>query len=166
MRADSTVQPFTALPSTRTAHAPHCARSQPRLLFCKPSWKFIVSQRLSRLSTTRSYFLPSMSRLTRLIVAATGPPACVVVVVVGVDVAFLMTTTPPRTAPAVAAPAPAPMRKDRRVTAKDLSSDWVALDAVSTEDVSPPCSLTMLHPPMPLVRQKLALGRSASGSAA
>src|SRR6266508_1903226 len=106
-RALRTVQPFTALPSTSTPHAPHCARSQPRFEFVRPSWKFIVSQRLSRLSTMTSRFTPSMSSETRRIVAGSGPPivADVVVVVVGAS-ALVTTTAPPSTTPAVAAPAP------------------------------------------------------------
>src|SRR2546428_13005641 len=115
MRALSTVQPFTALPSTVTAHAPHWARSQPRFEFESPSWKFIVSQRLSRLSTMTSRLTPSMSRVTRRIVG----PSCVAVVVVVVGVgmnALAVTSAPPSTAPAAAAPATSPMRQHLRAT--------------------------------------------------
>src|SRR6266542_7110595 len=116
-RALRTVHPLTALPLTSTAHAPHCARSQPRFEFDRPSWKFIVSQRLSRLSTTRSYFTLSILSVTRRIVAGIGPPLVVVVVVaLSGLIALFATTAPPRTTPAAAAPAPAPMRKLRRVT--------------------------------------------------
>ena len=115
----SIVQLFTAFPSTSTAHAPHCARSQPRFEFERPSWKFIVSQRLSRLSTSTVCLLPSIFSSTRRIVAGTAErfPAPVAVVVVWVGwIAFVATAAPPRTTAAVAAPAPAPMRKSRRVT--------------------------------------------------
>src|SRR3979409_2227280 len=136
-RALRTVQPLTALPSTSTAHAPHCARSQPRFEFERPSWKFIVSHRLSRLSTTRSYFTLSIVSETRRIVAGTAPPAVVVVVVLVVSglSALFATTAPPRTTPAAAAPAPAPMRKLRRVTE---SAGLPVSGSATGSDVVPP----------------------------
>src|SRR6266508_832125 len=121
-RALRTVQPLTAFPSTSTAHAPHCARSQPRFEFERPSWKFIVSQRLSRLSTTTSCATPSMLRETRRMVAGRGPRAVApVVVVVAGETPLVATTAPPRTTPAAAAPAPAPTRNSRRVTPNDFA---------------------------------------------
>src|SRR2546425_8824773 len=143
MRALSTVQPFTALPSTVTAHAPHCARSQPRFEFERPSWKFIVSQRLSRLSTMTSRLTPSMSRVTRRMVG----PSCVAVLVVvaagGGLIALVATAAPPSTAPAAAAPAPAPMRKLLRVRLNlgseiDFGSAWVGVGPPASPIGSPP----------------------------
>src|SRR5437773_11173779 len=145
-RALRTVQPFTALPSTRTAQAPHCARSHPKFELERPSWKFIVSQRLSRLSTTRSYFTLSIVSATRRIVAGIAPPPVVVVVVVALSglIALFATTAPPRTTPAAAAPAPAPMRKLRRVTE---SAGLFVSGSATGSDVVPPVSSTGHSPP-------------------
>src|SRR5581483_10757084 len=141
------VQLFIGLPSTSTAHAPHCARSQPRLLLESPSWKFIVSQRLSRLSTMRSCCAPSMFSVTRRIVAGIGPVAVVFVADVSGLTTFLTTTAPPRTTPAVAAPAPAPMRKSRRVTEKPLPLLCVCpVSATVPGSGLPPASPIEEHP--------------------
>src|SRR2546422_839457 len=92
--------------------------------------------------------MPSMSSVTRRIVAGTGPPcvtAAVVVVVVG-EIAFVATAAPPRTTPAVAAPAPAPMRKSRRVSvifarlANDFCSAWDGVGPPASPIGSPPVS--------------------------
>src|SRR6266542_5292050 len=98
---------------------------------------------------------------TRRIVAAIGPPVVVVVVVVVVSglIALFATTAPPRTTPAAAAPAPAPMRKLRRVT-ESAGLSWPVSGSATGSDVVPPVS-AMRHSPLTnqwTARLSLAVG--------
>src|SRR5215210_2101101 len=94
----------------------------------------------------RSYFTLSMLSETRRIEAATGPtPDGVVVVVVSGLSALFATTAPPSTTPAAAAPAPAPMRKLRRVT-DSAGFSWLVSGSATGSDVVPPVSVTNIHP--------------------
>src|SRR6185503_18703040 len=98
-----------------------------------------------------------MSNVTRRIVAGIGPPTVVVVVGLSGLTTLLTTIAPPRTAPAVAAPAPAPMRKSRRVTENPcLLCVSVASGPVPGE-MDPPCSSPMKSTPVAFAAGKLAL---------
>src|SRR2546427_595891 len=122
-RAASTVQPFTARPSTTTAHAPHCARSHPRFAPTMPSWYVITSHKLERTSTVTSWVLPFRLSVTLRIDAGKAPPVVVVAAGAAPILGAATVITPVAAAAPTATPTPAPVRNRRRDTNPARSSE-------------------------------------------